>query len=90
MGSNFAGISRITEEKKIEFIENHEKRFNEVATPINDECSICIDNFHTDDKIVHLECKHLFHSDCFEEYLDKYINNKTSCPLCRQGTGLGL
>jgi hypothetical protein len=44
------------------------------------ECCVCIEDFNTKNKIVKLECKHIFHYDCLFET----IKFKNSCPMCRQ------
>ena len=47
----------------------------------NDEgCSICLESYHDNDKIVQLTCNHIFHKDCIREWLQNKQNN---CPLCR-------
>ena len=44
-------------------------------------CSICIQNYVKDYELISvLFCKHIFHTNCIEEWL---INNNT-CPLCRK------
>ncbi len=43
------------------------------------ECCICKDEFETDSKVVTLECGHLLHSQCIEEWA-KY---QAKCPICR-------
>jgi hypothetical protein len=43
-----------------------------------DDCSICHDNFNSDTCGV-LNCGHIFHQTCIEEWLNYSIN----CPLCR-------
>lgn len=44
------------------------------------ECSICQENFTTNDSVVTFPCFHRFHADCAKQWL--YI--KHSCPVCRQ------
>lgn len=46
-------------------------------------CSICLENYKDDDKIRVLPCKHGFHPDCIDPWLEQY-NYK--CPLCRNET----
>ena len=45
-----------------------------------DECSICLEKYIKKDKIVSLDCKHIFHKSCIQLWLNK--NN--SCPQCRE------
>lgn len=73
-----------SEESKKEFIENHIKTFKELNKPMDEEhCPICLDGYHAEDKVVDLDCKHVYHSDCIEEYLTQYNYTKT-CPICRE------
>ena len=42
-------------------------------------CSICLIFFKNEDQVSRLNCGHLFHTDCVNEW----ISNKKNCPLCR-------
>ena len=44
------------------------------------ECTICIEKYKKNDKIITLDCDHNFHENCIKEWL----NNKNSCPNCRE------
>ncbi|KAK1357128.1 RING-type E3 ubiquitin transferase [Heracleum sosnowskyi] len=45
-----------------------------------EECSICLGMFEDGETVKVLpECLHAYHSDC----VDKWLKNKSSCPLCR-------
>ena len=44
------------------------------------ECSICLERYNKNDKIICLDCNHMFHKNCLLLWLDK--NN--SCPQCRE------
>lgn len=43
-------------------------------------CSICMEKFEKDNKIIILECDHVLHTDCIKEWV-KY---KSECPVCRK------
>tara|TARA_A100001015_G_C15006654_1_gene721016 strand:+ start:904 stop:1419 length:516 start_codon:yes stop_codon:yes gene_type:complete len=48
---------------------------------INDfECSICLDVVENNDFVKLINCKHIFHKSCIDEW--QKINN--TCPLCRK------
>ena len=51
----------------------------------DDVCPICIDDMKKKEKIIKLECGHLFHKNCIYAYIfNNILNNKTIlCPLCR-------
>ena len=45
----------------------------------NKKCSICLEIYKIDDKIIHPDCGHIFHYDC----LCTWVSYKPECPLCR-------
>jgi len=45
-----------------------------------DECSICLENYKINDKIINLNCNHKFHKDC----LKLWIKKNNTCPQCRE------
>lgn len=46
----------------------------------DDRCSVCLELYSNNDIAVKLNCNHVFHVDCMNEWIR---NNKVSCPLCR-------
>lgn len=52
-------------------------------TPTNQECSICLDNI-SENAVKCCQCGHCFHEKCIKRWLE----NHTTCPLCRQTCGL--
>ena len=46
----------------------------------SDECSICLDKFKKDDKIIKLNCSHTYHFQCITQWFKQDI----TCPICRQ------
>ena len=65
--------------KRIESFQEKDKMFN-------DSCIICLENFSANkkqlikhDKIVFLECKHIFHERC----IIKWLKDHDKCPICR-------
>lgn len=47
-------------------------------------CSVCMCDMDKDEEVSILPCKHVFHTDCINEWLVKY-NYK--CPICRKECG---
>jgi hypothetical protein len=43
-------------------------------------CSICFEDFVSNDKVMLTECKHLFHTTCMENWFKQKMN----CPICRK------
>lgn len=56
------------------------RKINSADNLLLDECSICLDKYKKRDKIVDLECNHVFHKDCIKLWL----TNNNSCPQCRE------
>ena len=54
------------------------QKFNPDLHP-SSTCSICIENFLSEDDISILKCKHIFHYIC----ITQWIEFKSKCPLCR-------
>ena len=46
-----------------------------------DECSICLAEMKEKDKVIILECNHIYHKDCIMIWFQK---NNINCPLCRK------
>ena len=44
------------------------------------DCSICLETYKETDKLVQLNCNHIFHKDCIKTWVSLPSNN---CPLCR-------
>ena len=47
----------------------------------NKECNICMDEYKINDKIIILDCKHIFHRRCIKHWL---LQEKVTCPVCRK------
>lgn len=48
--------------------------------PMDEQCSICMDEFIVSQSVTLLPCAHRFHTNCIIEWL----NNRLVCPLCNQ------
>ena len=44
-----------------------------------DECSICLEKYNYNDKIIKLNCNHVYHKKC----LKLWFNKGKTCPICR-------
>jgi hypothetical protein len=47
---------------------------------VDETCTICLSVFENGDSIGHLDCNHIFHFECINEWC-KY---KSQCPMCRE------
>ncbi len=46
------------------------------------QCPICLDAYAPQDKLVVLDCTHVFHSGCIEKHRNAGIEKSALCPLC--------
>ena len=46
---------------------------------LDQECTICLDNFISDQSIIKLDCNHIYHNECIQEWFKKEL----TCPNCR-------
>ncbi|XVF15123.1 hypothetical protein REPUB_Repub09cG0122200 [Reevesia pubescens] len=46
----------------------------------NNECAVCLSELEEGEKVRKLKCKHTFHKDCLDRWLQQYW---ATCPLCR-------
>ncbi|KAK7358934.1 hypothetical protein VNO77_00875 [Canavalia gladiata] len=44
------------------------------------DCRVCLCEFEEGEKVRNLNCKHTFHKDCLDQWLQQYC---ATCPLCR-------
>ncbi|KAL0430190.1 UNVERIFIED_CONTAM: E3 ubiquitin-protein ligase RHA2A [Sesamum radiatum] len=47
---------------------------------VGSDCVVCLNRMGDGDRVRKLACRHVFHKDCFDGWLD-HLN--FSCPLCR-------
>ena len=66
---NESDIKKINENSKLEV-------FRETRMK---QCSVCYTNIKFGDIVRKLNCDHIFHQEC----VDKWLEEKLSCPLCR-------
>ena len=67
-----------------DFLKKHIKGYAETSAQGGmQQCTICILDFEPEDQVIELQCKHMFHTDCFDEYLQKFKANSKKCPNCR-------
>lgn len=65
---------------KYKFYKLNIRKINSADNLLLDECSICLEKYQKKDKIVNLDCNHVFHKDC----LNLWLNKHNSCPQCRE------
>lgn len=66
-------LQNILIEKQIEF---------NASEDIEYDCSICLEPLKKEELLIKLQCDHVFHKDCIDEWIEK--NHK--CPNCNRST----
>lgn len=81
---NFVEDYSNLEDTKVVLTEEQFSRLNSVILNENDikgDCPICMETMNLNDKLIILECKHIYHNSCIHEWLTK---NSTKCCVCRK------
>ena len=68
---------------RLEALEEHTLSPGEIDA--HEACTICLAEFVQTDKVLKLECDHMYHSEC----LLPWLSRQRSCPLCRHRIGAG-
>ncbi len=75
---NLEDIKLIVSEDEINKITLME--YNKVNNKKELGCVICQENFENDDKVRVLQCEHIYHKECIDNWLG---NHSYKCPTCR-------
>jgi hypothetical protein len=72
-------IQKLKQQQQLYQTYAHSKKSHQ-QQQLQKECAICMTEFENTEKIIHLPCKHIFHTDCITEWLK---HNKI-CPVCKK------
>lgn len=52
---------------------------------ISDNCPICLEGYNIKDKLIKLDCSHIFHKKCIYNWFKRRIDKseELNCPMCR-------
>ncbi|KAL8230648.1 hypothetical protein R6Q57_000426 [Mikania cordata] len=78
VGSGLAGLILLADQLNLNRVFSYKYSF--CADPVNSECVVCLNRFADGEQVRKLPCRHVFHKECFERWLDCL---KLRCPLCR-------
>ncbi|XWS33273.1 hypothetical protein CRYUN_Cryun22dG0067500 [Craigia yunnanensis] len=75
----------ITTTQYLKFIEEKNpticySRRSSSRVDLSTECTVCLSELEEGEKVRKLKCKHTFHKDCLDRWLQQYW---ATCPLCR-------
>ena len=59
-------------------------RLSEAQHTYNTECPICLTTYKKEEIIYKTSCKHGFHVECYDSWVDKDEKNEMYCPFCQQ------
>ena len=62
---------------------NNYKPINYISCSCQKTCSICLSNIIDNNNKITTVCGHVYHSDCFIEFILKTKSNVFYCPMCR-------
>ncbi|OIT28955.1 uncharacterized protein LOC107786351 [Nicotiana tabacum] len=80
-----SGDRPITTKQYLKLIEekNPVTRFKTTAIKpagFSESCAVCLSPFEEGEEVRKLKCKHIFHKDCLDTWLQQ---DSATCPLCR-------
>ncbi|KAL0463528.1 UNVERIFIED_CONTAM: E3 ubiquitin-protein ligase RHA2A [Sesamum latifolium] len=77
VGSGLTGLILLSEQLNLNRVCSYQKQSND---GVGSDCVVCLNRMGDGDRVRKLACRHVFHKDCFDGWLD-HLN--FSCPLCR-------
>lgn len=78
-GPNMENVTVTTDKKSLDRIQK-----NIITPEMKETCTICMDDMKIGDEYYNLSCRHVFHTECINEYL---LNYNHVCPLCKEEIG---
>lgn len=80
VGSGLAGVIFLCEQLNLNRVCSYTNQSEDGVDRSGSDCVVCLNLFADGDNVRKLECRHVFHKDCFDGWLDHLNFN---CPLCR-------
>ncbi|XP_065881507.1 E3 ubiquitin-protein ligase RHA2A-like [Euphorbia lathyris] len=77
LGSGLAGLILLADQLKL----NRAFSYRYCSSGGGSDCVVCLSTLKDGDKVRKLDCRHVFHKECFDGWLDHL---KFDCPLCRR------
>ena len=78
MGSGLAGLIVLAEQLNLNRVFSY--RYYCGDDEAGSDCVVCLSRLSEGDQVRKLDCRHVFHKECFDGWLDHF---NFSCPLCR-------
>ena len=67
------------ENETLPLLQNYKRKINYKENQKYNSCVICISDFICNEELSELKCKHVFHDNC----INPWINKNGNCPLCK-------
>ncbi|KAH6810116.1 hypothetical protein C2S51_027899 [Perilla frutescens var. frutescens] len=80
VGSGLAGVILLCEQLNLNRVCSYKNQSGDGGDRFGSDCVVCLSRFADGDAVRMLACRHVFHKDCFDGWID-HLN--FSCPLCR-------
>lgn len=80
VGSGLAGVILLCEELNLNRVCSYPNQSDGGVDGLGSDCVVCLIRMGDGDHVRKLACRHVFHKDCFDGWLDQL---NFSCPLCR-------
>lgn len=80
----FISLYLCCKNKKKNYLDKQEMLYRK-KTEYDNECAICLEKLNDRSCIYMDKCKHIYHYDCIENYIDNLnhsYKNEFRCPLC--------
>ncbi|GKV53978.1 hypothetical protein SLEP1_g60489 [Rubroshorea leprosula] len=80
LGSGLASLIVLTEQLNLNRVFSYSYCCDANNGGGSSDCVVCLCTLRDGDRVRQLDCRHVFHKDCFDGWLDHL---KFNCPLCR-------
>ena len=76
---------------KLQFLKNNLPKYKKIKKEdINEQCSICLEEYIENTYKRTLDCNHHFHKKCIDKWLKKCEEENIHCPICRNQYNIPL
>lgn len=80
VGSGLAGVIVLAEQLNLNRVFSYRLQGAGPEAAACPNCVVCLDRLGDGDHVRKLDCRHVFHKECFDGWLDQL---KFNCPICR-------
>ncbi|KAI3467041.1 hypothetical protein Pfo_023704 [Paulownia fortunei] len=80
VGSGLAGVILLCEQLNLNRVRSYANQSDDGVDRFGSDCVVCLNRMGDGDHVRKLACRHVFHKDCFDGWLEHLNFN---CPLCR-------